>query len=184
VPKPFLEYVKAAVVGAGYLLLLLSLKVTQAAPNEEHVEDKTSIHVEITTHLGDKQTFVEGDTISFFLSLDKDAYIVAIYEDADDKRIQILPNTKQEDNFFPAGLFIPLPGEGSSFRFTVSAPFGRETVWVFASKEPIPEFQGEVLGNGLKRLHGDMASIRNQIEAVAQSSFGEHRLSIFTKARN
>lgn len=173
--------IKAA---AGCLLLLLLLLYPQARAGEESltVVSRNNIQVEITTHLGDRQTFQEGDIISFFLSLDRDAFVIAIYEDASHHRIQIIPNAKQEDNFYAAGLFIPLPGHGAQFRFKVSAPFGRETLWVFASETPISQLEGETLENGLKLLQGNMAALKSQISSEAQTAFGESHLSIFTKA--
>ncbi|MDJ0780606.1 MAG: DUF4384 domain-containing protein [Desulfosarcinaceae bacterium] len=140
------------------------------------------IQVEITTHLGDGHRFVHGDTIAFYLSLNQDAHIVAIYEDANRQRIQIVPNANQESSFYPAGWFRPIPTQDAAFRFTVAPPFGRERLWVFASRAPIEAFSGELLANGLKRLHADIPSIIRRIKAQAGDAYGEYCLQLHTSA--
>ena len=55
-----------------------------------------SIPLELTTHLGDQQQFVEGDEIQFLLSLGQDAYIYMYYTDAANKLTQILPSKNQQ----------------------------------------------------------------------------------------
>ena len=167
-----------------FLIMLITIQTAWAGDKGRSAESEVPIQVEITTHLGDGQRFMEGDTISFFLNLDRDAHVVVIYEDAQRQPIQIIPNANREDNFYPAGVFIPLPGENSGFRFRVTPPFGRETLWVFASRDPIPELSGAVQDNKLKRLDGDMATIKRQIKAAAGPSFGTAHLSIITEAGN
>lgn len=140
-----------------------------------------SIQVEITTHLGDGQSFIEGDTIAFFLSLDTDAHIVAVYEDAQQRRVQILPNVNQEDNYYRSGIFHPIPGKDAPFRFVVTEPFGTETLCVFASTTPTADLPGDLLDNGLKLLQGDMAALKGQIQAKADAAFGESCVQIHTQ---
>jgi hypothetical protein len=140
------------------------------------------IQVSITTHLGDGQRFVEGDTLAFFLSLDSDAYIFLVYEDAERRRIQILPNRDQGDNFYPSGLFHSIPGEGAAFQFRVAAPFGREKLWGFAAKRPFRPLSGQPLDNGLKLLSAEMATIRADLKAQAGAAYGETCLEILTQS--
>ena len=85
-------------------------------------------------------------------------------------------------NYNKAGQFILIPPQNASYRFKVSAPFGKETLWVIAGDIPIVELHGELLGNGLKRLHEGVPAIKKQIAADPRSSFAETHLSIFTKA--
>jgi hypothetical protein len=139
------------------------------------------IQVAITTHLGDGQRFVEGDTIAFFLSLDTDAHILAVYENAERQRIQILPNRDQGTSHYPSGIFHPIPGEGAAFQFRVAAPFGREKLWVFAAKQPFQPFSGQPLDNGLKLLSAELATIRAELKAQAGAAYGEACLEILTQ---
>ena len=87
-----------------------------------------TIDIDITTHLGDQQTYVAGDSIEFLMNLSQDAYILILYIDAAGNIIQILPNGLVTNNFIKAGLYINIPDQSTPFQFTVSAPFGRETV--------------------------------------------------------
>jgi hypothetical protein len=171
-------------VGATILLLFLILwaQAGLAGDISKRGGADDAIQVMITTHLGDGHRFVKGDSIAFFLSLDQDAHIVAIYEDADLHKIQIIPNANQKDDFFPSGLFRPIPGKDAAFRFTITPPFGQERLWVFASREPIAALPGEPLANGLKRLDLDIASIKDRIRAQAGSAYGEYCLPLHTLA--
>ena len=141
-----------------------------------------AIEVAVTTHLGDGHRFVKGDSIAFYLSLNRDAHVVAIYEDAARQRIQIVPNANQESGFYPSGLFNPIPAKDAAFRFTVTPPFGQERLWVFASPTPIDELAGDRLTNGLKRLAADIPAIQEQIRARAGAAFGEFCLTLHTQA--
>jgi hypothetical protein len=155
--------------------------VPQHGRGDELPKRVDPIQVEITTHFGDGQSFVEGDTIAFFLSLDTDAHIVAVYEDAERRRVQILPNVNQESNYYRSGIFHPIPGKDAPFRFLVTEPFGTETLYVFASTTPMADLPGDLLDNGLKQLHGDINAIRSLIKAQARAAFGECSLQIRTR---
>lgn len=141
------------------------------------------IQIEITTHLGDEQTFVAGDVISFLLNLDKEAYLLVIYQDAAGNLIQLLPNRESQKSRYQAGLFISLPDEKAPFRFKVQPPYGDETLWAFASDVPPPEIKGKALQNGLKLLKLDFKTLRQTLRTQNQTRYGETRLSIHTRAR-
>lgn len=110
------------------------------------------LHVSITTHLGDRQEFQEGDRIQFLLDLNRDAYILLIYQDALGALTQMIPNTTDRSGFFKAARYLSIPDTRTPFEFVVGPPFGTETVWVYASNQPFPELEGAILDNGLKRL--------------------------------
>ncbi len=168
------------------LLLFTLLTVNHAAEPDTNnpVPAITPIKLEITTHLGDRQTFVEGDTLSFLLSLDSDAYLLIIYEDAASNLIQLLPNSRMGNNLQHAGVFLTIPPANAGFRFKVRAPFGAETLWAFASDVPFPELKGKRLNNGLKLLDSDIPAIQKQLLALPRTAFGRAKLSIFTKSRD
>jgi len=118
-----------------------------------------SINIEVTTHLGDKQRFKAGDKIAFLVSLDKDAHLLMIYEDAEHNLIQVIPNDYRKQNFYKEGLFIAVPDRNEPFEFVVNPPFGSEKLWVFASSEQFPALEGIKLENGLKKLENNMSEI-------------------------
>ena len=127
------------------------------------------IPVELTTHLGDRQTFVEGDEIQFLLSLGSDAYIYMYYIDADGNVSQILPNVQQPGHHYAAGYFMTLPEYENGYRFIVRPPFGEESVWVFASDVDMD------LASGLS-----LENIRQRIKSGSRR-YGEAQLRINTQ---
>jgi hypothetical protein len=141
------------------------------------------IQIEITTHLGNDQTFVEGDHISFLLNLDSDAYLLAIYQDVAGNLIQLLPNRESPKGPHKAGLFIRLPRQNAKYRFKVAPPYGKETLWIFASNVLPLTLKGKNLANGLKVLDGEIVSLRNKLRRRNQAAYGEARLTISTRAR-
>jgi len=118
----------------GLIVLYLSGAViaTEAPP------ETAAIHISITTHLGDEQHFREGDEISLLLNLDRDAYVLLVYQDAAGKLIQLFPNRKNDSGRIPAGNFIPFPRRADGLRLVVAPPFGEEQVWAFAAAETFP----------------------------------------------
>ncbi len=129
-----------------------------------------SIPVELTTHLGDSQQFVEGDEIQFLLSLGSDAFIYMYYIDAANNIKQILPNENQQSNFYAAGYFLTIPEYENVYRFTVSEPFGNESIWVFASDQSIL----------MKPLPASIENIEQLIKNSSEKAFGEYVLNIVT----
>ena len=110
------------------------------------------LRVSITTHLGDRQEFQEGDHVQFLLGLNRDVYILLIYQDARGALTQMIPNSTDRSGFFKATRYLHIPDAGTPFQFVVGPPFGTETVWLYAANQPFPELAGAVLDNGLKRL--------------------------------
>lgn len=129
-----------------------------------------SIPLELTTHLGDQQTFTEGDEIQFLLSLGDDAYIYMYYVDAENQITQLLPNKNQSGNFYTAGYFLTIPEYSTAYRFKISQPFGKESLWVFASDQEV-------------KMNGSFDSIDQYRRLVKQGSnvkFGQYELQIIT----
>lgn len=166
-----------------YWLLFLSLclglcYVTLAA--DEVDRTLQSIGIEVTTHLGDQQNFRKDDIISFLLTLERDAYITAIYVDAENNQLQILPSPVHQDNYYKAGLFIPLPPQNASYQFKVQPPYGNETLWIFASDKGDIQLNGKQLANGLVSISQAIPDIRARIKSQSVRYYDEASLSIKT----
>ena len=86
-------------------LFFLSVVIASQLINPVVAGEPETITVEITTHLGDQQAFVEGDVISFLLSLDRDAYVYLFYEDASASNLSDFPKYAKPYTFLPKGLF-------------------------------------------------------------------------------
>jgi len=160
------------------LICLLLFSATLSA----ETKSLKTINIDITSHLGDQQEFQQNDVVSFLLNLDRDAYVFVIYQDASQQRVQIIPNKIQRQHFYKAGFFIAVPAENSAFQFVIQPPFGKETLWVFATDAAALILAGQVQGNGLKLLKSDINSIRVQIKQQSKQFFGEARFSLYTRA--
>ena len=156
------------------ILILSLLLLAPAAAN-----DLNQIDVKITTHLGDQQSFVEGDKISFFLSLNQDAYIYLYYLDANGNLLQLMPNQRMPDNFYSSGLFMPVPPAKQQFQFIIRAPFGEEHIFVLATDNGEFKFQGETLDNGLILVNAAIEQLIAEIRQ-ASSAFGSSELLLKT----
>jgi len=163
--------------------LLIMCSLAQAAP--ESIDLKHRINIDITSYLGDNQTYTEGDIISFYLSLDRDAYVLVIYQDAAGNLTQVIPNKLSSNNFFEAGDFLSVPNTNSPFKFIVSAPFGTEYLWAFANDTSFPALEGTRLENGFIVLNDSLKQIRKSLRSFGKKSngyFGYANTSITTIA--
>lgn len=132
-----------------------------------------SIPLELTTHLGDQQQFVEGDEIQFLLSLGQDAYIYMYYIDAVNNIKQILPNENQRSNFYTAGYFLTIPEYEKHYRFIIREPYGNESVWIFASDQLIK----------INTTPDSMENIKQLIKNSSMKAYGESVLNIITRKK-
>lgn len=162
-------------------LLLLLIQSNTYGETAAKTQKAKLIQLEVTTHLGDNQTFREGDSLSFYVTLDTDAYLLLIYETASDQLIQIIPNANKKSNFYKSGFFISIPEKGDKFQFKIEAPFGQETLWAFASDTPFYEIKGKTLSNGLRLLETDMLTIKENLTKQSKSAFGEAKLQFKTE---
>lgn len=135
-----------------------------------------TISLQLTTHLGDKQQFVEGDEIQFLISLDKDAYLYMFYIDAMSKISQILPNKNQQDNYYAAGYYQAVPDRERTYRFIISPPFGREVIWVIASDRLINSAD-------LSKENTSIDNIRKLINQHSSDLYGEYAYNIVSRKK-
>lgn len=163
--------------------LVLVPQVATKPASQETKYTGGSITLELTSHLGDGQTYMEGDTISYFVSMDRDAYLLLIYEDAQHNLIQILPNRYSGSGHYMAGRFIEVPGGKDPFEFVIEGPFGLESVWAFAASRPFPALSGAQLENGLILLNENLHSVLAKVRAHGKNAdiaYGEKQATITT----
>lgn len=162
----------ARLAAAAMLVIAASGAAPAAAPQ--------SVDIGLTTHLGDRQQFVDGDRVSFLLSLDRAAHVYLFYLDADANLLQLLPNAQMPGHFFAAGLFMPVPGREQPFQFVVHPPYGEEVLVAFASDSPGLDFGGETLSNGLLRLEMKLEQVERLIRGQSKRLFGRGELVLTT----
>jgi hypothetical protein len=139
-----------------------------------------TINIEITSHLGDKQAFINGDVIRFLINLDVDSYITVIYQTAEGQLVQLLPNQKEKNTLYKAGLFISVPSENVPYKFTIQPPYGKEKVWVFASDKSGNKLSGTVLSNGLKVVTTSIQKIKEKIQGYSIKHYGQSSFILHT----
>ena len=79
----------------------------------------------------------EGDALTVQVSSEEDAYLYVLYQQADGQVFQAFPNKFQPNNLVKARQSVRVPAEGDLFRWVVGKPFGKETIKVLATKEPV-----------------------------------------------
>lgn len=112
----------------------------------------TSFDLIITTHMGDNPIFQGGDSVYFYFSHSVDAYLLFIYQDAANNFIQVFPGSTFPNSYYKAADYYLFPDAKIPFKFEISAPFGKETAWLFAANTAFPSLAGKKLDNGLKLL--------------------------------
>lgn len=160
--------------------LFACLLVLLVLTNSALAGDPRLVDVRITTHLGDQQSFVDGDRISFLLSLESDAYVYLFYQDAGANLLQLLPNERMGDHFFSAGLFMPVPSAQQKFQFAVQPPHGDEFIFAVASDNDALVFPGKPLANGLIVLNAEIETIVAGIKKNSSGLFGRAQLRLTT----
>jgi hypothetical protein len=141
------------------------------------------IRLELTTARGDGVTFSQGEKIAYYVSSNRDAYLLLLYQDAENHLIQIYPNSRSGKGFHSAGEFMEIPDQTASFDFTITPPFGVEQVWAFAATEPFPTLQGKGLSNGLTVLQQGLTEVASQLRAHGKKpgmSYGEANVVVTT----
>lgn len=146
------------------------------------------IHLQVASHLGDGQTYQEGESVTWFVSADRDAYLLLLYEDVSHNLIQIYPNRYSDKTPIKAGSFVQIPGKKDRFEFTITAPFGLERVRAFASSSPFNPLPATELDNGLSLLQISLDqainSLRRQNLYGRSPAYGEAETVITTVAKH
>ncbi|MEZ6091895.1 MAG: caspase family protein [Pirellulaceae bacterium] len=95
---------------------------------------------------------------------ERDAYVYVIYQQADGQAYQVFPNVAQRNNRVTAKQVVEIPAKDDQFRWTISGPFGNETVKVIASEKPIAKLSDEHMKS--KRFN---AITKNAMASVAKT---------------
>jgi len=180
---PKTTYMSKRLLHLFFILMTLSLTQVISAENDLDPKNLQRINIEITSHLGDQQVFVENDIISFFISLDHSAYIYVFYQDASNNVYQLLPNKTQTEHYFNAGDYIPFPTQNSDFQFKIQPPFGKEQLWVFASDQKQHAFTKHTTTDRLNPINQNQAEIAKTIRLKSGNFFGQTQISLNTRKK-
>lgn len=136
----------------------------RAVANEPGAAAAGTIDLDITSAMGDGQTFREGDPLSFLVSSDRGAHLVLIIEEADGTLVRLVPNRHASDAL-SAGPYTEIPDPSAGDRWRVGPPFGHERVWAFAASAPFPDLPGVPRADGTLRLSLPLDEVRTRLRA-------------------
>jgi hypothetical protein len=85
--------------------------------------------------------YYEGEQLTLTVKSEEDAYLYVFYTQVDGEVYLVFPNSAQPDNKVKAKQAVQVPGKNDNFRWTVNAPFGKESMKVIASKERVPALE-------------------------------------------
>ncbi len=88
----------------------------------------------------DKKEYRSSEKIKIFIRGNRPFFARILYKDVKGSLLQLLPNPHRKDNYFQGGVIYELPAGTDEYDLTVTPPFGRESIIVYASTEP----QGDV----------------------------------------
>lgn len=108
----------------------------------------------------ERRSYRAGDVMKVFIEGNRDFYAQVVYIDATGACVSLLPNLYRRENRFRGGTAAVLPAADDRYELAVGAPFGRETIHVFASTAPIGAPGGQDIGAGLTRCPGTVAEMR------------------------
>ncbi len=118
----------------------------------------------------------DGDTMSIYLSANKDVYAELVYVDASGQSLIIFPNTYEWNNRLRAGKVYAIPNPETDGILKVEPPFGREIIKVYASETPFPIPNGRKV-NGLVLLNS-VEDFQSETRGIGLVSKGYQESSI------
>ncbi|MCB1693158.1 MAG: DUF4384 domain-containing protein, partial [Pseudomonadales bacterium] len=111
------------------------------------------------------QTYEEGQDVTVYLQGNKPFYARLIYTDASGNNIQILPNQHRSDNYFAGATILEIPEAKDKFLLTVTPPFGKEKLTLYASTSPLG-------GISTTKAGGDVYAVNEAPEAIPAKTRG------------
>lgn len=93
-------------------------------------------------------------TVRIYLRGNRDFYARVVNVMSDGTVIQLLPNQYRSEARFKAGETYSIPGDGDQFSLDVVEPYGKETIIVYASEEPLGKVATRSIGKGLSVYKG------------------------------
>ncbi|XOV88781.1 MAG: DUF4384 domain-containing protein [Pseudomonadota bacterium] len=110
-------------------------------------------------------TYQAGDQLKIYLQGNKPFYARLIYVDAKGNSIQLLPNQHRRDNYFQGGTLFEVPTAQDRFDLTVGEPFGKETLYLYASTMPLGQVEAEPAGP-------DVFLVQDKVESIGAKTRG------------
>jgi hypothetical protein len=90
----------------------------------------------------ESRTYFDGEELKISLWADRDCYVKVYHIDVNGAMQLLYPNSINRNNFLPANAEKIIPEPGTT-RINIEAPYGQETILVFASTRQFPGVEAE-----------------------------------------
>lgn len=117
----------------------------------------------------EKKIYRAGDKLEIYLRGNKDFYARIFLQDVAGNSIQLLPNRYRKENHFKGATDYVVPSGADAFSLTISEPFGKEAIVVFASTAPMPDVGGQTTRSGLLVANIGRSDIALRMRGVSLS---------------
>ncbi len=117
-----------------------------------------------------KNSYRNGEKIEIFLQGNRDFYARVVNINERGEIVQLLPNDFRDNSHFQGGKRYRIPDQGDGFELTVSPPFGRDRIVVYASEVELGQVAMQGIGQGLKAYGGDQKSLALATRGIAVSA--------------
>jgi hypothetical protein len=128
-----------------------SVKTAQPIINNV-VPSASKLEIKLWTDRLDGGVYRVGETITVYVQANKACYLYLIYHDAVGADILAFPNPCRRNNYIEGNQRYEIPGPTGGFALNVAPPCGVEFLKAFASTQPLPELEFEVLDKCMVRL--------------------------------
>jgi len=156
--------------------------VEEPQPVEEAIETEQPafyVHAELDR---ESARYREGDSLRIRVRCEREAYLYVLYQQADGTIFQIFPNSAQPNNRVPAAETVEVPASDDLFRWIIGAPYGKETVKVIASLEPLSDLSSPAMRSArFNRVSGKtLSSTVLALKDAAPETWSEVDLQLTT----
>ncbi len=171
---PYLPEKSAQTMGTALGAILPSPAATPK-PAASAAESAKPLTVSVATDRGKGGSYIDGEYLRLFVTVNKDAYVKIYHIDVAGKAQLIFPNSISRDNRrLEAGKLVTMGTEEDGFLFQLHEPFGTEFIKVIASTTPFSnvekEFQ-ELTGAVDKGIRSGSAAESGGEQAEALASY-------------
>ncbi|MCK4416691.1 MAG: DUF4384 domain-containing protein, partial [Candidatus Latescibacteria bacterium] len=143
---------------------------------ESEVEDITDdykssdLKVKIWTERGEKAVYRENESLTFYLTANKDCYIYVLDFTSAGQIRELVPNPYDSRNWVVGGEVYRIPEDlGTGYAFAVTPPFGTDVIKVFASQVQL-DIQQVLAYNSSREIISGVRGIARAISVVPKYS--------------
>lgn len=141
------------------------------APKKTHQKKLPSATAPLTVKIwSPKSDYKDGEKIEIYLKGNRDFYARIVDINDMGEIVQLLPNDFRTSSFFKAGKTYKIPDGEDQFDLTVSPPYGKDKIVVYASEVPLGEVAMNSIGMGLNAFQGDSSSLAVRTRGISVTS--------------